>query len=489
MRFLKRSLLGLFLLGMSLGLLVIAGDMLYSSIQERMANGQPQRPQRERAYTATVLVAERTSIQPVISTFGEIVSTHTLEVRAPIGGTIVGLSPNFVEGGKVVEGELILEIDPSDAKSALDLAIADMNDAKVGLADAERLLDLARDDLVAAEPQVNLRQRAYERSVTLLERGVGTSTDLDNAEIALSTALQAVLTKKRALAQAETRLEQATTALDRRQISVSEAERKLSQTRLFAEFDGIFTNVTAIEGGLVTPNERLARLIDPEALDVSFRVSSLQYSHLLDDNGSLVSAEVDIDLSLGNNSSLSTTGVITRESPAVGEGQTGRLLIAHIEGSETNALRPGDFVTVSIREPEMQNVFVVPATAVNSEGEVLVVNDQNRLEELEVRVLRKQEDDVILASRGLDGRTIIAERSPTLGEGIRIEARMAAQEGADPAFEEPQMVALSDEERSELRQRVKANQFMPAEVKQRILKQLEEDEIPKDMLDRLRRRG
>jgi len=137
----------------------------------------------------------------------------------------------------------------------------------------------------------------------------------------------------------------------------------------------------------------------------------------------------------------------------------------------------------------MQNVFVVPATAVNSEGEVLVVNDQNRLEELEVRVLRKQEDDVILASRGLDGRTIIAERSPTLGEGIRIEARMAAQEGADPAFEEPQMVALSDEERSELRQRVEANQFMPADVKQRILKQLEEDEIPKDMLDRLRRRG
>ena len=93
-----------------------------------------------------------------------------------------------------------MEIDPSDAKSTLDLAIADMNDAKVGLADAERLLDLARDDLVAADLQVNLRQRAYERSVTLLERGVGTSTDLDNAEIALSTALQAVLTKKRALA-------------------------------------------------------------------------------------------------------------------------------------------------------------------------------------------------------------------------------------------------------------------------------------------------
>ncbi|MCY4099658.1 MAG: efflux transporter periplasmic adaptor subunit, partial [Rhodobacteraceae bacterium] len=85
MRFLKRSLLGLFLLGMSLGLFVIAGDILYSSIQERMANGQPQRPQRERAYTATVLVAERTSIQPVISTFGEIVSTHTLEVRAVSG--------------------------------------------------------------------------------------------------------------------------------------------------------------------------------------------------------------------------------------------------------------------------------------------------------------------------------------------------------------------------------------------------------------------
>ncbi len=485
MRFLKRSLLGLFLLGTSLGLLAVAGDMLYTSIQERLSKSQPDRPQRERAYAATVLVAERTDIQPTISTFGEIVSTHTLEVRAPIGGTIVDLSSSFVEGGKVAKGDQILEIDPSDAQTALDLTIADMNDAMVALSDAQRSLELANNDLDNAEIQANLRQRAYDRNVTLLDRGVGTSTDLDNAEISLSTALQAVLTKKRGVAQAETRLEQAMTALDRRQISVSEAERKLSQTRLFAEFDGIFTDVSAIEGGLVTPNERLARLIDPDALEVSFRVSNLQYSHLLDENGSLVAAEVDIELALGNQS-LTTIGTIIRESPAVGEGQTGRLLFARIADNETTVLRPGDFVTVSIREPEMQNVFVLPATSVNSASEVLAVNDQDRLEALQVRVLRTQGDDIIVRSRNLFGRKIIAERTPVLGEGIKIQARIASQEGEDTVFEEPSMVAISDNEREALVQRVEANQFIPAEVKQRILKQLQEEKVPKDMLDRLR---
>ena len=484
MRFLKRSLLGLFLLGISLGLLAVAGDMLYTSIQERLARSQPERPQRERAYSATILVAEQTNIQPLISAFGEVVSTHTLEIRAPIGGTIVELSQNFVEGGKVSAGDLILEIDPSDAQTALDLAKADMNDAMVQLSDAQRLLELARDDQLAAEQQVNLRKRAFDRSVTLLDRGVGTSTDIDNTEISLSTALQSVLTKKRAVAQAETRLEQAITALDRRKISVSEAERKLSQTILFAEFDGTFTDVTAIEGGLVTPNERLARLIDPEALEVSFRVSSLQYSHLLDESGKLISAEVDIVLALGNQS-LSTAGIIIRESPAVGEGQTGRLLFARIADSEATVLRPGDFVTVSIREPEMRGVYVLPATAVNSVSEVLAVNEQNRLETVQVRVLRKQGNDVIVGSRRLNGRSIVAERSPTLGEGIRVEARIPTKAGDEPAFDEPAMVALSSEERNNLVQRVEANQFMPAEVKQRILKLLQEDEVPKNLVDRL----
>ena len=488
MRFLKRSLLGLFVLGLSLGLLAVAGDMLYTSIQERLNRSQPERPQRERAYSATVIVAERTNTQPVISTFGEIISTHTLEIRAPIGGTIVRLSQNFVEGGRVFEGDLILEIDPSDAQSALELAIADMNDAMVGLSDAQRLLDLAKIDQEAAEQQVSLRQRAFDRSVTLLDRGVGTNTDLDNAEISLSTALQSVLTKKRAVAQAETRLEQATTALARRKITVAEAERKLAQTRLYAEFDGIFTDVTAIEGGLVTPNERLARLIDPEALEVSFRVPTQQYSNLLAEDGKLVSAEVDIVLALGNQS-LSTTGVITRESPAVGEGQTGRLLFARIANDESTALRPGDFVTVSIREPEMRNVYILPATAVNSSSEILAVNDQNRLETMSVRVLRNQGDEVIVGSRNLNGRTIIAERSPVLGEGIRIQARKITQTDEESTFEEPTMITLSDEERSILVQRVEANQFLPDEVKQRILKRLQEDEVPKDMLDRLRGGG
>lgn len=488
MHFLKRSLLGLFLLGLSLGLLAVAGDMIYTSIQDRLSKSQPERPQRERAYSATVLVAEQTNIQPLISAFGEVVSTHTLEIRAPIGGTIVKLSQNFVEGGKVSEGDLILEIDPSDAQTALELAIADMNDAMVELSDAERLLELAKNDLAVTEQQVSLRKRAYDRSVTLLDRGVGTSADLDNAEISLSNALQSVLTKQRAVAQAETRLEQASTALDRRKISVSEAKRKLSQTSLFAEFDGIFTDVTAIEGGLVTPNERLARLIDPDALEVSFRVSNLQYSHLLDESGKLYSAEVDIILAMGNQS-LSTAGKIIRESPAVGEGQTGRLLFARIAENEETVLRPGDFVTVAIREPEMRGIFVLPATAVNSASEVLAVNDQNRLETLEVRVLRKQGNDLIVGNRRLSGRSIVAERSPALGDGIRVQARMAASDTEKPVFEEPTMIALSNEERNNLVQRVEANQFIPAEVKQRILRQLQQEEVPKDLLDRLRRGG
>ena len=50
MRFLRHSLTGLFLLSLTLGLLVYAGHMVYSAVQERMTS-EPDIPERrERVY-------------------------------------------------------------------------------------------------------------------------------------------------------------------------------------------------------------------------------------------------------------------------------------------------------------------------------------------------------------------------------------------------------------------------------------------------------
>ncbi len=115
---------------------------------------------------------------------------------------------------------------------------------------------------------------------------------------------------------------------------------------------------------------------------------------------------------------LTSTGQITRESAAVAEGQTGRLLFAQMDAAP--GFRPGDFVTVRVQEPELTGVALLPSSAVDAAGTVLVLGYDDRLEVAQIDVLRRQGDDVIVRAAALQGREVVAERTPLLGAGIKI---------------------------------------------------------------------
>jgi len=226
----------------------------------------------------------------------------------------------------------------------------------------------------------------------------------------------------------------------------------------------------------VTANEAIVTLLDPKQLEVSFRVSTSQYTRLLNDEGSLISAPVEVSID-ASGIDLKAQGRITRESAAVGEGLTGRLLFATLEAAP--GFRPGDFVTVSINEPELRRVALVPATAVAADQTVLVMGDGNRLRSEQTELLRRQGDNVIIQVRGLAGQQIVAERSPLLGEGISVRPII---DGAEP--EPPKVVTLDPARRAKLVTFVEGSR-MPDPVKNRILAQLEEDEVPEEVVTRL----
>lgn len=482
MRFLGRSLVGVFLLSVTLGLIAVAGDMVWSALEAKWSREAPERPSRERVVAVNVVLVEPTTVTPVLSTFGEVQSRRTLELRASAGGQVVWVADAFENGGSVEAGALLVRIDPADAQSALDVARADLSEAEADLRDAERSLLLARDDLLSAEEQARLRDRALDRQTDLLARGVGTEATVETAELAAASAKQAVLSRRQAIAQAEARIDQARTALDRRRIAVAEAERRLADTEIRAQFAGVLGEVSVVEGGLVSPNERLARIIDPDALEVAFRVSTTQYARLLDEAGRLRRSEVRVSLDVMG-ADIVATGRISRESAAVGEGQTGRLIFAGLD--EAAGFRPGDFVTVRVDEDPMSGVAVLPAMAVDSAGSVLVINTDGRLVETPVELVRRQGNLVIVRAPDLHGQEIVAERTPLLGAGIKV--RPIRPEGVEAPVA-PEMVELDPERRARLVAFIEANQFMPAKAKERVLGQLQQERVPAQMIERIESR-
>lgn len=488
MRFLRQSLTGLFLLAVTLGLLTFAVSLIQSALQDSMGDDRRRGQTRERVFTVQVQTATPETIAPTLEVFGQIESRRSLVLRAAASGPVVTLADNMTEGGAVTAGQMLLQIDPADAQAALDRAETDLQDSAAEQRDADRALILAQADLEAAEEQAALRQKAFERQQGLSERGVVTDTAVETAELAAASARQSVVSRRQSLASAEARVDKAATSLARATISRDEAQRSLDDTTVFAEFDGTLSDVTVVAGGLVNSNEQLAQLVDGQALEVAFRVSTAQYARLLDDTGQLRPAPVRVSLDVSG-IDLSTTGQLSRDSAAVAEGQTGRLIFATLDSPR--GMKPGDFVTVEVEEPALDRVVLLPSTALGSDGHVLVIGEEERLQSIEVTLLRRQGDDVLVRARGLAGQQIVQERTPLLGAGIKVRAFVppAAGESAIPAEPQPEeTIALDADRRAKIIAYIEANNRMPAEAKARMLNALQEEEVPVRMVERIEQR-
>lgn len=484
MRFIRQALIGLVLMSLALGLLGYAGYLGYETYKEVQSREARVPQARERVFTVNVRTAEPQTVTPHLTAFGEVQSRRTLDLRMAAGGQIVEISPNFVEGGIVAEGEVLVRLDDADAQSALLRTESEVSDAKFEISEAERAIALADDELLAAIEQEALRNAALARQKDLQQRGVGTTASVEAAELALSSAKQSVLSRRSGLDQANARLNQARTRLARAELANRDALRHLNDTVMRAEFEGVLSGVNLVQGGLISANERVGQLIDPSALEVAFRVSTQQYARLISEDGQLISAPAEVSLdAIGG--SVTSKAVLTRDSGSVADGQTGRVLFAKLDNAV--GLKPGDFVSVKVEEPAMRFVVELPATALNAQNQVLTVGEGDRLETLDVTLMRRQGNNVLVRSRDLPGRDVVTQQTPLLGKGIKVKV---LREGASMEPEAPKMVKLTKEKQEELIKAVEGNQWIPAKPKERLLTQLRSGEIKEETLKRLEsRRG
>ena len=484
MRFSLKFVVGFVLFLVGLGAAGFGVKTLQDSLEERRAASADKPAQnRERVFSVVTGQIDNTKIAPEIIAYGEIRSWRTLEIRASSGGYLVELADDFRDGVQVPQDAFLFRIDPKEFIAAEADARAGVSVAEADLREAIQGVEVARRELAAADTQRALRSSALTRQQDLLRRGVATSSVVEEAEMSLASAEQTAASRAQMLLTSEIKIDRNRLRLERARIALSEAQRALEETEHRAPFAGLISEVSAVLGGLVTPNEKVGALIDPTALEAAFRITNAQFARLLDERGELKKIDVAISLELDDRP-LTVDGVIDRAGAVIEEGETGRLIYAKIVGETATLLRPGDFVTVSIIEPALDNVALLPAAAVNEEGELLLVRD-DRLTAVTVRILRRLGDDVVVAGAP-QGATYVAERSPQLGRGVKV--KIIGGDGAAAPAPTRDLVELDPERQEKMIAWVEANQRMPAEMKSRILKRLRTGKAPQQMIDRISQR-
>ena len=106
LNYLTKGLIGLFLIFLTLALMAVSFSILRSAVKEG-ADRPSFRGGQERAYAVPVSKFTSRNFLPKISSYGEVASWNSLELRSSVGGRIDFVSENFRDGAVVNKGELL----------------------------------------------------------------------------------------------------------------------------------------------------------------------------------------------------------------------------------------------------------------------------------------------------------------------------------------------------------------------------------------------
>ena len=319
--------------------------------------------------------------------------TETI-LSAEVSGTITSISPKFLAGGVFQANEVLMRIDPTNYKVAVDQANA----------------------LVAQ------REIEYEGAKKLRSQGYRAESEYASAAAALASA----------------KAEQV------------RASRNLERTYIRLPYEGIVRSKEADIGQFVNPGSRLGITFSTEYAEVRLPLTDQDLAFVdlpgaaaVTKTGSAAGPSVLLSaVQRGVPQEWSAT--IVRSEGVVDEKSRVTYAVARIADpyrlhTEGPALPMGSFVTASIQGAAVADVFRVQNTAIRSSNKLLLVDDESKIRMRTVDVVRADSQFTYITGLSDGDRAVIsALESPFEG--------MVVRTSADDEATEPQVAIADDSE-------------------------------------------
>jgi membrane fusion protein (multidrug efflux system) len=267
--------------------------------------------------TAVVTAAD---VDVTVAAVGTLEADQRVDVQPKRPGHIREL--RIVEGGPVSEGEVLAMLADDDLRARSDQARASVADAEV----RER----------------NSRQQ-FDRTQSLLKKGVASAQQYDDAKADLDRAIA---------------------ALGVARANLAFAQAQLAETVIRAPFAGLVGQRRVDVGAFVKEGETLVTLVDVDPMKLVFSVPERYLGEVALEQR--VQARV---ASYGEREFPGTVSFIDPQVDPVNRTVTVKALVPNPEF----ALRPGQFATVTLHLDVHPGVPVIPEEAVVPDGERLVV--------------------------------------------------------------------------------------------------------------------
>ncbi len=339
---------------------------------------------QEQGIPVSVAVVGQSNFPVLLSGLGTVQPFNTVTVRSRVDGEITNIA--FKEGNIVKAGDLLAQIDSRPYRAAVDQATAKK----------------AQDEATLSNSQLDL-----QRYQTLARQDFASRQQLDTQ--------QATVAQQTALVQAD-------------QAALENAQTQLAYTEIKAPIDGRVGFRLADQGNIVTAASQsgIVTITQVQPISVVFTLPESQINRINDamKRGNVVVTALSADgsrqlargtLAVINNQVDTTTGVIQLKATFA---------------NPDNVLWPGQSVSMKVLVDTLQNVVVVPQSAVQHGQQGLwayVVNDQKRVEARPIDVGEGNSDNAVVTKGLSAGERVVTAGQYRLQNGSPIVIAAAAK--------------------------------------------------------------
>lgn len=368
---------------------------------------------------ATVSPESRTM---VVEAFGTVTPRNLVKISVEVPGRIEYLHPQFVEGGFIPRGDLLVGIDQRSYELDRKAAQVRIRQIQAEIQTLDQDIENLEKEILLSQANVDLAFREVKRMRTLSRNDFASQTSLDRAEQShLGARIQLQAIENRLALQAPV-MEQKKAALAMATVDFQKADLAVEKTRIRSEFDGFILEKAVEQGEMVGAGQVLGSFYEQGALDVDVRIpmEEMQWiqGHFKDNDNP------EARIAFSNRTDRIWEARVARIKANMDEKTRTLPMTLEIRNEKSLGdgifdLKPGSFVRCEILGDVHENLFVVPRHLLKS-GDRLYLATDNLLEIRKVDVLRKVGDRVYIR-RGLtrDDR-IIASPLPGAVEGMAL---------------------------------------------------------------------
>ncbi|MEE9335853.1 MAG: efflux RND transporter periplasmic adaptor subunit [Granulosicoccaceae bacterium] len=364
------------------GLAILLGKQIRSNPPE--VNSRPSFSQPQAVEAASL---QPQSYQVILTTQGTIEPSVSNTLVAEVAGTIASVSPTFVSGGSFKQGELLIQLDQRDYQIALTQA-----SAQLAQAEAQFQEEAARGKQAKVEWESLNRNRKP------------TALNLRKPQLAASAANR-----------------------DAAAAQVERAKLDLLRTQIVAPYDGLVSEAQTNLGQFVSRGSMVGEIYSVKSMDVRLPLTSRQQ---------LLLGRIDTNEDASSNVTLQVSGATWPAKLVRIEGvdtDTQQYnVIARVKIPSSNdlaTLRAGQFVQARINGETLDDVYVVPRTAVREGSEVLLLEERKKIQRRPVNVVWRDETNSVIDAGLNQGQILVLTSLPIVANGTPV---LATIDGVKP---------------------------------------------------------